>query len=132
MKEKLALAMIVKGTGKEPKELERALKSVSKHVDGIFITLTGPKEELGEAEQICKDFGANVSYERALWTADKKAIDWLREFFGYEPHLKEGDEVFQFDVARNYNFSQIPKDYTWILWLDADDIVLQAENSRNW
>jgi glycosyltransferase involved in cell wall biosynthesis len=31
--------------------------------------------------------------------------------------------VYDFAKARNFNFSQVPKEYDYILWLDADDVV---------
>jgi hypothetical protein len=126
---KIALAMIVKGKGEEQK-LERALSSIAPYVDGIFITLTGPTNELTEIEKVCRSFKANISYERALWTADKKAVDWLRKFFGYEPYMKVGDKLFKFDDARNFNFNQVPKEYDWILWMDSDDVFSGGKNLR--
>lgn len=124
---KIALAMIVKGKGEE-KKLERALASIHQWVDGIYITLTGPTNELAEIEKVCKQFNVNISYTRALWTADKKAVDWLKKFFGYEPYMKEGDKLFQFDVARNFNFNQVPKEYDWIIWMDSDDVFSGGKN----
>ena len=102
---KIALAMIVKGTGEEPQRLDRALASITPYVDGIFITLTGNKKDILEAEKVCKKYKANISYERALWIADKKTVDWLTKFFGYTPNMKVGDKLFLFDKARNFNFA---------------------------
>lgn len=126
--DKIALCMICKGTGDEPAKLRQALESIHKFVDGIFITLTGPKEELVEVEKVCSDFKAHVSYERALLTVDEKTVQWLKDFLGYEPHMKVGDQVFLFDKARNFNFAQVPEDYAWFLWMDTDDIFMGGEN----
>lgn len=124
---KIALAMISKGKGEE-QNLRRAIASLAPYVDGVFITLTSPTNELSDAELVCKEFGATVSYNRSLWTADKKTVDWLKNFFGYEPYMKEGDNLFVFDKARNYNFSQVPKDYEWIIWIDSDDVFRGGEH----
>lgn len=124
---KLALAMIVKGTGNEPKELDRALSSVAPYVDGIFITITGSKDDTKETQAVCEKFKATVSYQDALWTVDKKEYDWVKTLLGHEPHSQIGDKVFQFDVARNYNLSTIPASFDYIMWLDCDDVVVGAE-----
>jgi len=79
--------------------LRRALKSVYKYVDGIFIT--GTKEPQKEIKKVCKEFNANWNYFK--WNKD-------------------------FSAARNYSFNVITKDYEWIFWMDTDDIVVGAEN----
>ena len=127
---KIALGMIVKGTGEEPKKLDRALSSVQGKVDALYITLTGPRDEILEAEKVCKKFGAIVSYTDARLVADEKMVSWLKGFFKDEPFTKVGDTIFQFDIARNYNLSQIPKEYDWLFWMDCDDVVLGGENLR--
>ncbi|MEK6882966.1 MAG: hypothetical protein AABY22_25300, partial [Nanoarchaeota archaeon] len=128
---KIALAMICRGTGEELINLRRALESIYKFVDAIYITLTAPKEQLADAEKVCQEFGVVVSYNEALWTADEKVITWLKEFFGYDPHLKAGDNLFLFDEARNFNFSQVPKEYEWIIWMDTDDVFRNGEKLKS-
>lgn len=127
---KVALAIICKGDAKEAKSLKRCLTSAAPFVDKVFVTLTGPTNTLKDAEEVCKEFDVTVSYEQALWTADQEAVDWLKEFFGYEPKMQVGDKLFRFDVARNFNFGQIPQDYKYILWLDSDDVLMGGENLR--
>lgn len=99
---KIALAMIVKDDS-EVKELRRALNSVAKFVDAIFIT--GTKNPQEEIKKICKEYGAVWSW-----------FDWVKDF----------------SKARNFNFFQVPKEYDWIIWMDTDDIWHGAENLRNW
>lgn len=123
---RIALSIISKGKGEEDK-LDRALSSIYKHVDGIFVTLTEPRNLLKKAEDVCAKYGAIVSYEEAKWTADQKAVDWLKEFFGYEPNVKLGDKLFLFDKARNFNLSQITKDFAWFVWMDTDDVFIGGE-----
>ena len=102
MEKKIALAMIVKGTKDEAQLLEQCLANVSPHVDGLFITSTyksggAPSPDIDE---VCKKYGANVSY-----------FEWVHDF----------------SAARNFNFSQVPKDYDYILWCDADDVFRGLE-----
>lgn len=120
--------MIVKGVKEDAPKLRRALSSIAKYVDGIYITLSAPTNQVQEVKAVCKEFKANVSYNSALWTADKKTVNWLKKFFEYEPNMKVGDKLFVFDDARNFNLAQIPKDYGWVFWIDCDDVVRGAEN----
>lgn len=95
---KIALAMIVKGSKEEADSLSTCLSRTASYVDGIFITITHlPGEERNkDVEDVAKTYGAIISdYE---WT-------------------------YNFAAARNYNFSQVPKEFTHIMWLDADDVV---------
>ncbi len=112
-KTKLALCIIVKPDDRESELLDRLLggdlgkisekqnninlenvDGLTKHVDGIFITITGDNKK-------CKDislkYGANISY-----------CEWDKNFSN----------------ARNFNFSQVPDEYTHIYWADADDIIV--------
>lgn len=91
---KLALALIVKDSAEEAKMLDQCLKGIGKAVDGIFITSTYKDEPLGEVAKVAKKYKAHLS-----------TFKW----------------VFDFAKARNFNFSQVPKEYTHILWCDADD-----------
>jgi tetratricopeptide (TPR) repeat protein len=94
---KIALAMIVKGTDNEAKLLARCLENMSPYVDGIFITRTHKKgEEPNEA------VGAVAR--------------------AYNAHLSDFEWVNDFAAARNFNFSQVPAEYGYIMWSDADDL----------
>ena len=88
---KIALAMIVKGSPSEAILLDDCLSNVSPHVDGLFITVTQPCQEV---EDVVKKYNGVLSH-----------FEWC----------------YDFAKARNYNFSQVPKEYTHILWCDADD-----------
>lgn len=127
---KIALAMIVKGTGEEAANLDRALTSARKHVDDVFITITGPKDEVKETEEVCKKHGAIVSHKQFLYEVQQEEVDWVTEFFGYPAKFKAGDKLFLFDEARNYNFSQVGQEYDWILWMDCDDMLKDGEHLR--
>lgn len=126
----IALAMISRGTDNDPERLRTALTSVAPYVDAIFVTLTAPSNLTQDAEKVLKEFNVNISYNEALHEVTKEQVEWLKGFFRYEPYSKEGDKLFQFDVARNYNFEQVPKEYEWILWLDTDDIFKGGENLK--
>lgn len=92
--------MIVKPDDKEAELLSRALNYIALHVDGIFITITGKNEKV---EQVAKMYGAKVSYYK--WD-------------------------FDFSAARNFNFGQVTKDFTHIIWQDADDVIRGAEKLK--
>lgn len=124
---KIALSMISRGKGEEV-QLKRALSTIAEYVDAVYITFTSPMNQCGEAEKIVKEFNAIVSYNQALWTVDKKAVNWLTKFFGYAPEMKVGDKLFIFDDARNFALAQIPKDYDWFVWMDSDDIFVGGEH----
>jgi tetratricopeptide (TPR) repeat protein len=112
---KIALAMIVKGEDREAELLDRCLggikdasqlkshqrkidlsntDGIAKHVDGIFITITGGKHP-EKVKEVAEKYGAIIS-ER----------EWDHNFAN----------------ARNFNFSQVPKEYEFIAWTDTDDI----------
>jgi len=100
MKHKLALAMIVKADDKEAEYLKRCLDNIVSYVDKIFITITGDNKKV---ENVCKLFGAEISYFR-----------WVNDF----------------SKARNFNFSQVTKEYDYIMWADADDVFRGLDKLR--
>ena len=103
---KIALALIVKGTDEEATLLDRCLSNMSDNVDGIFITSTYAKGQKPnkQIDKICQVYGANISY-----------FEWQKDF----------------SKARNYNFSQVPKEYEYILWCDADDMWRGLEKLKD-
>lgn len=122
--------MIVKGDGDEPKNLDRCLNSVAPYVDAIYITLTGEKETLEAAEAVCKKHNVIVSYGTFRKKVDKEVVEWSNNFIGEGITLKEGQELFMFDEARNFNLEQVPEEYEWIFWLDCDDILNDGKNLK--
>jgi glycosyltransferase involved in cell wall biosynthesis len=101
---KIALALIVKNSEDEAIALSQCLAYTARYVDGIFITITSQENEAKESlKKICSLFRATVSY-----------FEWTNNFA----------------AARNYNFSTVPKDYDYILWLDADDAVRGLEKLK--
>lgn len=106
MKEfKIALAMIVKGTDDEAELLDRCLESVAPHVDGIFITSTHKKGEKPNKR---------VQEVAELYDAEISTFEWINDFA----------------AARNFNFSQVTKEYDYIMWCDADDVWRGLENLK--
>lgn len=101
----IALALIVKDTPEEAILLERCLKNLQPYVDGIFITITNKKGEKMKSEvlEVCALSGAETSF-----------FEWCNDF----------------SKARNFNFSQVPADFDYILWCDADDIYDHPEKIK--
>lgn len=125
---KIALSMINRGVGRDAERLDTALSSIAPYVDGIFITFTEkPKQK---ALNIAKKYKAITDYREFKLKATEEIVAWLKEFFGYEPNMKIGHEMFLFDEARNHSMSQIPKEYDWIFWMDTDDVLRNGENLR--
>lgn len=93
---KIAAALIVKGSDEEALVLDRCLGFTSTHVDKMFITITHkPGEERNKkVEEVCNSWDAVIS-----------DFEWVNDF----------------SAARNFNFSQVPKEYTHLIWCDADD-----------
>ena len=89
---KIALCIISKGSDEEAIILDRCLANTMSHIDEAFVTIT---QKNAKTEEVAKNHGANVS------------------FFEWNDNYAE---------ARNFNFSQVPKEFTHILWMDADDL----------
>ena len=117
----IALNLICAGHEK-PEMLQRVLNSVSKQVDGIFITITSPTKD-NKLKVVAERYGAIVDYEpkKFFEVITHKHIDFLKKF-GIEPEVKPEDKIFLFDKARNHNLNRTPKDFKWMIWLDVDDV----------
>lgn len=102
---KIALALIVKGTNEEAVLLDRCLASCAEFVDQVFITRTHTEEESPNEA---------VAIIASKYKAIISDFEWLNDF----------------SKARNFNFSQVPAEFDWILWCDADDIWRGLENLR--
>lgn len=122
---KIALTMICKN---EDFELDRCLSSVYPFVDGIFILITGDNPR---TEEIAKKYKAVIKKDTsALHTFTKDQVDWLNKFFGWDVHSKVDDTVFIFDEARNKALDMVPKDFKYVLWIDADDFFRGGDKLR--
>lgn len=97
--------MIVKGVKDEAPLLDACLKNVSKHVDGIFLDINSPK-------------GKGVN---------QKVLDVAKK---YKADVKQTVWEGNFVKSRNDNFARVPKEYTHILWLDADDTIENPEKIK--
>ncbi len=96
--ERVKLALAMIVKPGEADYLKRALDYTAKYVDGVFITITGEDKEM---EAICKKHSAFVSH-----------FTWVHDF----------------SKARNFNFKQVPKEYTHIFWMDSDDLFRDVNN----
>jgi len=104
-KDKIALTLIVKSTDDEAEYLDKALRSVAKYVDGIFINVNH-KEGVEPSQKVlgvCNKHKAEVV--QTVWTDN-------------------------FAEARNVVADIVPDDYKWILWLDSDDTLLSPHKLR--
>lgn len=122
MNTQLALSIICKD---EVDELNRCLASIAPYVGSIFCAWTGTNIE---TEKILKKY--NVFYEKytdAKIVIGKDEIQWLNTFFGWDTILKEGDEVFLYDIARNKALDIVPKSFKYVLWMDSDDVFRGGE-----
>lgn len=97
---KIALACIIKDDS-EVDDFKRMLDSCAKWVDAIYIT--GTKDPQKKIKEVCKEYGA-------IWSW----FPWIKDF----------------SAARNFNFSQVPKEYDFIFWMDVDDILVGGENLK--
>lgn len=109
MKPKLALAMIVKASTEELEYFEQCIKSISGHVDGIYITLNSTtKVPVGihnKVEKIVSSATSNYVIDNYKWTGN-------------------------FVKTRNDNFALVPEDFTHIVWVDSDDTIEHPEKMR--
>lgn len=93
----IALCLIVKGSNEEAMLLHRCLENMTRHFDAVYVTRTTKKGEKKNSAiaNVVKEFGAHLS-----------DFEWIDDFA----------------AARNFNFSQVPKEFDWIMWSDADDV----------
>lgn len=97
---KIAAILIVKGTADEAEHLERCLKNITPHVDGVFLNVnTKPGTPLSrKVKDAIVNSNLKVRFITTKWHDD-------------------------FAEARNANLAQVPDDYDWVIWLDVDDTV---------
>lgn len=128
---KIALALICKGSAEEAIALERCLRNVLPHVDKAFITITHNKgeERNKDVENVCLELNKPKYTEIKDKKGNVKKIP-IDERFWNKIVISDFEWVKDFSAARNFNFSQIPKEYTHILWCDADDVFRGLERLR--
>ncbi len=102
---KIALAMICKGTDEEAELLDRCLDNVQPYVDGIFVVNTFKKGGMvnTKVRDVVADHGG--------WSVN---FEWINDF----------------SAARNFSFEQVPEEYDYIMWCDADDMFRGMEKLR--
>jgi len=83
--------------------VKRAIDSVRRYVDGIYITVTYKKKKPKKTPllKLLRDYKVKVSL-----------FKW----------------VYDFSEARNFAMVQVPRDYFYLFWIDADDVVQEAEH----
>lgn len=102
---RIAAILIVKGTADEAEHLDRCLKNISPHVDGIFLNINTKEgfEVAPEISEVADKYTKNII--TTTWQDD-------------------------FSKARNENLAQVPKDYDYVIWLDADDTLDKPKKLR--
>lgn len=98
---KLAGVVISAPTDEEAKVLDGCLKSLSRACDKIFLTITGENKAV---EKVGRKYKAVISH--CAWEND-------------------------FSKARNFALSQVPDEYDYWMWADADDEIRGIENLRS-
>ncbi len=116
-KPKIALCLIVKGTKDEAEFLNQCLDNVSPYVDAIFVT---------ETFQSMEDVKIPIRTEKELVATDVCKVVFKHDNGYWVPFQWVND----FSKARNFAFSQVPKDYDYILWCDADDAFRGLDQMR--
>ncbi len=114
----LSLCMIVKN-GAET--LPFLWQSVKKIVDEWVIVDTGSTDNTVE---VAKKLGAKVIEVGDQFTT-KLTEEQVAFFKTYGCDVKVGDSVFEFGKARTFSFEQATQQF--ILWLDADDILIGSD-----
>lgn len=94
--------MIVKPDKAEAQKLDRCLSSVAGFVDEIVVTQAG-KAPSDEVAKVAKKHNAKLDF-----------FEWCDDFA----------------AARNHSFKQATGD--WVLWLDADDVLVGGEKLRKY
>lgn len=105
---KIALCSIVKDDS-EVEDLKEMLVSAIDYVDGVYIVANG--EKTADIEDLVRFASSkypqkDIKYRYLKWNGD-------------------------FSEQRNYNFSLVPKNTDYILWLDADDLLVGGEKLRD-
>jgi len=104
---KIALCLIVKASdASEAPLLANALSSVNGYVDEIFVQLNAPKG---------KKINSQVRQVAEQYTDKIETYEWKGNFVN----------------ARAANFAQVPKEFDWIVWMDADDTIQNPEQIAN-
>lgn len=102
---KVAAILIVKGTDDEAEHLKRCLTSIEGHVDDIFLNINTRPGRIPSKKvvRIAKQFTKNIIL-----------TEWHDNFA----------------QTRNVNLMQVPADYDWVIWLDADDTIDRPHKIR--
>lgn len=101
MRPKIAFCVITEGDTKLS-NLKKLLNSVNQYVDGVFITANGGEDKVPtkDLKKWCSHNGYNFTFK-----------PWEDDFGG----------------QRNFNWSQVPDDFEFILWADSDDVIVGAK-----
>lgn len=85
-------------TKNEEATIRQCLQSIAPHVDQVIVVDTGSSD---------------------------KTVEIVREFTGDVHHF---EWIGDFSAARQYALDLVPEDADWIIWADADDVVMNAQD----
>lgn len=102
---KIALCAILKN---EIDNLDQFLKSFEGCVDAAYLTDTGSTD--GTLEKLLKYAEASP--------------------FGFPIHVSHFQWIDDFGAARNFNFSNVPAEFEYIIWSDLDDVMGNPEEFK--
>ena len=104
---KIALAIICKGQDDSVKNhLLKCLTDLDGYFDKIFLTITTEKG---------KEPNKNILKIAEMFKCEISTFEWINDFA----------------AARNFNFKQVPKEYEFICWVDADDTIEGIKKLRS-
>lgn len=110
MENKLALAMILKASKDEVRYFEKCMESIAPYVDGVFVNMNHPTHVPKQLKiEVEKILGKYKNIQTEIQTSK-----WENNFV----------------KAREDSFAQVPKGYDFIMWLDADDEVINPEKIK--
>ncbi len=109
----IAAALITKNSADT---ITKAVQSIRKHVDAIYVYDTGSTDD---TVRVLRDM--NVTHAAFVPHEGPPLAPVI---------VEEGEWRDDFSWAREQSFAMIPPEYDWVVWLDDDDIVENPEVLR--
>lgn len=111
---KIALTAIIKDDS-EAKMFENMLESFMPYMSGLYVAVTGVSGHHKEIHKLVKKYGG-----KSISTYPETHPDIYTKI--------NGKTIFaNFAAARNVSWSLVDKDYDYLCWADADDVLLGGD-----